>query len=1065
MDDIQHSPNHGLRQTILILLVIIGIGATIAVYLFLEHLEHQRLENNFQQSAEEELNQIRQVMNNAVSLVEQVRVISQNDNQIDKQLFTTFGKTQQQQPLYPNQLIWAPKVALDDKKSFEQQARNGSKPLLITERNKEGKLVAVKERQYYYPVTYNVSATNNSYAYGFDLGSIALLNETIEQAEVSKKVTAVAFSTKSPDNKKVHIFQIIQPLFSQIKPDSKPEQKREIIGYIISEHHISELITVALKGLSLRGVHIEFIQIDAPPGQLSAVNGNYNPEEEGTAPLFSQLDVSDWRKDVTFMLAGHKWRLTGLPKKSFYIEKKNSTPLFISAVILFAALLTYTFMANMYRRDLGLQRIVSMLKKNQARLDEAQQLGGIGSWELDLTNYDLWWSDEVFRIFEVDPIDFTPTYDNFLSVVHPDDRETVDHTYIDSLNERTGLDIVHRLLLKNGGVKYIHLRGQTDFNEQGKPFRSIGNIHDITERHLAEQQLRFADDVFQHTADGIMITDAQGAIVAVNPAFTKITGYTPKEAMGRVPRLLRHDRRNRDYYRDLWDSLKERQQWTGEIWNRRKDGSVFPQLQTISGIWDEDQNLTHYVSVFTDISDIKQTQQELQYLAHHDPLTGLPNRLLFISRVEHGIARCKREGSHLALMYIDLDRFKNVNDSLGHPVGDMLLQQVAERFSEVVREDDTVARLGGDEFTILLEIVDHEEDAALVAQKLLHALDPPFHLKENKPIYIKASIGISIYPRDGLTPSTLLKNADAALYRTKAEGRNNYHFYSEELTQTAIDRFDLENALNVAIENEELQLYYQPQVRLSDGALVGAEALLRWNNPERGFIPPDRFIPLAEETGLIIPIGEWVLNTAAQQMKQWHDNGFELKHVAVNVAGPQIHHGDMVQVLQRVLETTELEPSRLELEITEGFIMNEPEQALNTLLGMRQQGIEMAIDDFGTGFSSLAYLKRLPISKLKIDKSFINQLPDNEEDAAIVNNIISLGAGLDFRVIAEGLETERQLHKLRILGCEEGQGYLFSKPLAADEFEEWCRDWEEKDTFWLDESALLAMDAGLDSDF
>ncbi len=564
----------------------------------------------------------------------------------------------------------------------------------------------------------------------------------------------------------------------------------------------------------------------------------------------------------------------------------------------------------------------------------------------------------------------------------------------------------------------------------------VGVQEDITEQREYEDRLRQSATVFESTIEGVVITDVEGCIVDVNRAFSDITGYPREQAIGENPSLLRSGRHGPEFYQAMWASILSAGYWTGEIWNRCKDGRVIPEWLTISSVYDEEGLLTHYVGVFSDISQQKRTEEKLEYLAHHDPLTTLPNRLLFNARLHHALEHAERNRLTLAVIFLDLDRFKNINDSLGHPAGDLLLQQVADRLRHCVRTEDTVARIGGDEFTILLEGLGEPANAATVANKILLGFSEPFEL-EGRDQFVTASIGISVYPRDGRDNARLLRNADTAMYLVKEQGRNSYAFYAEQLTAQARERVMLENELHKALERNQLFLHYQPQVLLQTGEMIGAEALLRWRHPELGMIAPGRFIPIAEESGLIIDIGAWVLRKACLQAKQWLDEGLQLERIAVNIAGPQIQRGDLLGTTQQALELSGLPPQLLELEVTEGFIMREADHAIHLLGQMKALGVNLAIDDFGTGYSSLTYLKRLPIDILKIDQSFVRDIPQDANDMAIAKAVIAMGKSLGLQVIAEGVETEQQQRFLIQEGCSLGQGYLFSRPVPAKDLSVW----------------------------
>ena len=620
------------------------------------------------------------------------------------------------------------------------------------------------------------------------------------------------------------------------------------------------------------------------------------------------------------------------------------------------------------------------------------------------------------------------------AVVHPEDLPDLRAQLEAARRDREPFEWQGRGLVQ-GETRWLRTEARAAVGEGGDLLWD-GVLIEITERREAEDRLRLDSAVIASTRDAVMITDLDASILSVNPAFTTITGYPEAEVLGRNPSLLRSGRHERDFYQGLWAELVSAGYWQGEIWNRRKSGEIYPEWLSISTVRNARGLPTHYVAVGTDISQLKQSEQRLAYLAHHDPLTNLPNRLLIHSRLEHAleIAERRREG-RLALLFIDLDNFKTVNDSLGHNIGDAMLRVVAIRLRSRLRDEDTLGRLGGDEFVVLLEQINGPNDAVKVARNLLGALNAPFNLPDGREVYIHASIGISLYPDDGTDANALIRNADAAMYRAKAQGRNTYGFYIEDLTRVASERLEMESRLRRALERDEFVLYYQPLVAMADGRVIGAEALVRWQPPGESLIPPDRFIHFAEETGLIVPLGEWVLQAACAQAKAWLDRGASLQTISVNMSPRQFRRDDIKDCLTKVLGDTGLPPGVLELEITEGGLMDRGEPGLRVLHDIKQLGVRLAVDDFGTGYSSLAYLKRLPIDKLKIDRSFVRDLPDDANDTAIAATIIAMARTLKLEVLAEGVETEAQLGFLNEQGCDAYQGYWFSPPMPADEFE------------------------------
>ncbi|TDV49076.1 periplasmic sensor diguanylate cyclase/phosphodiesterase [Pseudomonas graminis] len=622
------------------------------------------------------------------------------------------------------------------------------------------------------------------------------------------------------------------------------------------------------------------------------------------------------------------------------------------------------------------------------------------------------------------------------------DRTTLDLGIWVDLNERQQL---LEQLSRDGFVKDFtsHIRrrdGQIRLCEiSARPLPIAGEdcmltiARDITDRHQMQEKLQLAATVFESTAEGVLITDTRQRINAVNRAFSEITGYSELEALGNTPSLLASGLHDSAFYAAMWYQLTAEGHWQGEISNRRKNGEIYPSWLTISAVRNRDKSITHFVAVFADISSLKQAQARLDYQAHHDPLTGLPNRTLFESRLHAALIHSRAACSLGAVLFLDLDRFKHINDSLGHPVGDLLLKSIAVRLKENLRDIDTVARLGGDEFIILLPGLQNPSDAEAVATKLLNSFSAPFQAGEHE-FFMSTSIGSALFPTDGADVATLIKNADAAMYRSKAKGRNRVEHYTRDLTAQASERIALEHALRRAIERNEFTLSYQPKISLLTHRLVGAEALIRWFHPTFGDVPPERFIPLAEENGMILQIGEWVLGTACQQLHEWNQRYEVFGPLSVNLAGAQLRQPNLLNRIERLLLQHQLQPGCLQLEITENFIMSQTEEALSVLHRLKKLGVQLAIDDFGTGYSSLSYLKRLPLDILKIDQSFVRGLPDDPHDAAIVRAIIALGRSMQLTVIAEGVETLEQQQFLADEGCEQIQGYLVSLPLRAEEF-------------------------------
>ncbi|MDO8893121.1 MAG: EAL domain-containing protein [Sulfurimicrobium sp.] len=700
------------------------------------------------------------------------------------------------------------------------------------------------------------------------------------------------------------------------------------------------------------------------------------------------------------------------------------------------------------------------LMENQARLEETQRIAHLGGWTWDIASDAFQLSNETWRILETPAQSSKLRHEDVLGMVHPDERDNVERALGLAISRGSEFSADFRIRLPNGRERVVHGYAEAVRDISGKVIRLSGTLQDITQRKQADEKLRQAAAVFENTTEGVMITDADGHIIAINRAFTEITGYAEEEIAGLTGASLKSGRHDEQFYATMWSTIRENGHWQGEIWNRRKNGDIFPEWLNISVVKDERDRVTHYVGVFSDISAMKESESRLDHLAHHDPLTSLPNRLLLNARMEHALARAHRGNTLLAVLFLDLDHFKNINDTLGHPIGDLLLQEVAQRLTHCVREEDTVSRLGGDEFTILLEDLEDSRFASSIAQKIIAVLAESFMLQGHE-VFVTCSVGISIFPADGGDITTLFKNADSALYRAKEQGRNNYQYYTEELTIRAVERLTMENDLRHALQRNELVVHYQPQVDLYNGRIIGMEALLRWQHPEIGLISPNAFIPLAEETGLIVPIGEWVLRTACARLKAWMDEGLPKIRVGVNLSSRQFNQNNLDEVVAAALRDTGLPPDCLELELTERMIMLDAESTITILHKLRALGVQFSIDDFGTGYSSLSYLKRFPIDRIKIDQSFVREITSNPEDAAVSQAIISLSHSLNLKTIAEGVETAEQQEYLRTLQCDEIQGFHFSRPVPEQEMSRLLKEGvklESRHEFIQEERILLLLD-------
>ncbi|MBC7951392.1 MAG: EAL domain-containing protein [Rhodospirillaceae bacterium] len=602
---------------------------------------------------------------------------------------------------------------------------------------------------------------------------------------------------------------------------------------------------------------------------------------------------------------------------------------------------------------------------------------------------------------------------------------------------RDSYHLTKRYLAKNGRIVWgrLTVTAVREAECDGTDMRfTVTVVEDVTERKRLEDHMRLAATVFENSGDGLFVTDANSHIVHVNPAFTEITGFQPEEVMGKTPKVLSSGRHEPDFYERMWDDLRAIGKWQGEIWDRRKSGEMFAGWQNIAVVRNSLGEITNYVAVISDITSRKQMEERLSYQANHDPLTRLPNRTLFQERLSRAVARAHRNQSLVALLFIDLDRFKQVNDTLGHLAGDLLLQQVSERLTGATRQGDTVARLSGDEFTVILEDVQDPRDAAMVAHKILHMLADPFDL--GGPIAnISSSIGVALYPADAGDPQSLIKLADAAMYRAKHLGRNCAQFHSEAVNAEAFERLALENALRVALEHDEFLVHYQPIFDFKTGKVVAVEALMRWRHPEVGMVVPAQFMALAEDTGLIVPIGNWVLKTACSQAKAWRDAGHTDLALHVNLSGRQLREPDLIATIAEALEASGLPPAALVLEVPEASVVDKGHDPAAIFSRFAALGLGMAIDEFGSGYSSFAFLRHLPAKVLKMAQGFVRNVANSTDDTEIATAIVAVARGLHMSVVAPGVETAEQLAFLSSFGCDRVQGFLLARPMPADEID------------------------------
>ncbi|MBB6250900.1 two-component system response regulator [Nitrospirillum iridis] len=685
------------------------------------------------------------------------------------------------------------------------------------------------------------------------------------------------------------------------------------------------------------------------------------------------------------------------------------------------------------------RRVEEALRESEKRLSLALDAADMGCWELELPTRRMVRNIRANSILGLPPEEVAGSWDAFLNRIHEEDRHAVDRAFSQAGFTDQAQVLAFRSVLTNGTVRWLKTRAKRfpsptngaafgDVLAAGDEAKVVGVVQDITEQRAVEDELRKAATVFETTHDGILILDVDMTVLAVNPGYCAMTGYTLAQSRGRPVPMV--SAQSADFSASVERALRREGHWRGEIAANHRDGHPLALTVEIAAVKDANGLFAHHVMVITDITAIRQTQRKLQHLAHYDHLTNLPNRLLAAERLEQAIHGAMARQQRIGLLFVDIDHFKTVNDTLGHGVGDQLLCAVAQRLRDTLRPDDTVARLGGDEFMVILEGIDRPETAAGMAEKILAALAVPITLEPHE-LAMSASIGISLFPENGRTRDDLIRAADTAMYAAKDLGRQGYAFYTPQMTIDAVAFMTSLSDLRRGLERGELVLHYQPQVTLDTGAVVGVEALIRWQHPDRGLLGAYDVIPIAEQSGLIIEIGTWVLRQACRQAQAWRDAGLPALRIAVNVSARQFSSGNLPLLVSSILQDTGLPAEALEIEITESTLQS-GYRTIKVAEELQQMGIVLAIDDFGTGYSSLGSLKALPITRLKIDACFIRELPDNDDDKAICDAIIAMAQRLRLEVIAEGVETPAQRAFLRERGCSEAQGYLFHRPMPAD---------------------------------
>lgn len=931
-------------------------------------------------------------------------------------------------------LGWNPIIRDGQRSTFEQAMSREmySSAIQITEKNADGKLVPAARRDHYVVVRYIMPLAPNRAALGYDIGSDSIRLAAIEAAIGSRQLTVTDPIRLVQETGSSAGVLLLNPVYLD-RGDRESRSRQGLImpdGFAVGVLRIEDIVRDSITHILPAGLIFKLSDQGAAGGMVPLYDSS-----DGASEISDKHAVSS-----DFFIGGRYWRMSITPTVAFLAANRSLGAWGVLAVglilasFLQAMLLGITGRASVIRKRVDEQ--TQDLSEKERFLRLSQENGRIGTWEIDFTRHTQSWSRNCVELLGLRDLDRL-SWDGFLQMVVPEDREQftrvagMARAEVDQVQQ---YELEYRLIRGDKQQHWMRSAGQIERDPAGNVCLIRGVIQDIDRRKQTHEELRLAHLVYQNCSEGMLVTDARNRIIAVNPAFSAISGYSLEEVRGRDPSLLSSGRQSKDFYREMWLAINSRGQWQGELWNRNKYGEAYAVWLTINTIHTPDGDVDRHVALFSDITGKKNADAIIWAQANYDDLTQLPNRRLFTDRLEQELKKAHRDRQRFALLFIDLDHFKEVNDTLGHDVGDELLAEAAKRIQGRIRASDTVARLGGDEFTVILSDLSDPLDAERIADCVLQVLLQPFQLPGGE-VFISASIGCTHYPEDAHTVSGLLKNADQAMYVAKRSGRNRLSRFTQDMRTEAQQHMRLAKDLRTALANNQLLVHYQPIVDLSSGEIQKAEALMRWNHPELGMIPPALFIPIAEEIGMIHDMGDWIYQQSVQQVLRWQqmlDGPFQ---VSVNKSPVQFENGSTSKWIDYLRAMGGCGQS-IVVEITEGLLLNSDINTLDKLLQYRDSGIQVAIDDFGTGYSALAYLNKFDIDYLKIDRSFVSNLDQDNEEMALCEAIVAMAHKLGLKVIAEGVETDLQLALLSQIGCDYGQGYLFSRPLPANQFDE-----------------------------
>ncbi|MFK5951068.1 MAG: EAL domain-containing protein [Methylococcales bacterium] len=944
-------------------------------------------------------------------------------------------------------LAWVQYVRQSERQQFVQGVKDeGFNNFKIFD--KQTPLTKAPQYKEYAVITYIEPLAKNTTALGMNILSDNNVAATLFKA-ITTKDTVITPGIELIQGKSKGLgFVIYQPVYKNSRSLAGPVIKGNTpTGYVACVLYLDDLIKTTLTELDSRKVFFRIY--DQTISELPQLL--YSNQKEGSS---SKKDSFQQQ----FTIADRQWLIYSSSVQPYQGKGRATWVVLLSVLILmtmFSAFLlalsgrSFIIKKSVDNKTKDLEQINYILNKtNQAlastnkKLHDSEfqfrklvQTQSAIVWRYDLALGEFTFvSDEAENLLGYSNEQWFEK-DFWINHIHSNDRQQARNYTLNAVKVSQKYDFEYRMLKKTGEIVWIKDMVNVVL-DNGVASELVGVMIDISAQHKAEEDTRLAATTFE-TLEGITIADANSIVLKVNHAFTVITGYSEEESVGQHMNFLKSGHQDAAFYADLWKQLNEKGRFEGEIWNRRKNGEIFPEWITITAVKDHNDNVTHYVGIFSDITVKKASEDEIRSLAFYDPLTNLPNRRLLLDRIQQEIIEAKRTQYFGIIIFLDLDRFKLLNDSLGHHIGDKLLIQVSQRLKSVLRDGDTASRLGGDEFVVLLPMQGKTAESAadkaiFVAEKIRVLLNKPYVINHVEHTF-SCSLGVAIFPEDSDEAATILQQADTAMYLSKEKGKNCISFYHSSMQETADKRLLLENELRLAISNHQLRLFYQPQVD-ELGNIVSAEALIRWVHPEKGLISPADFIPIAEESSLILPVGKWVINEACRQIQEWERLGFTLNHIAINVSSRQFKQQDFVEEVRAAIIQHGIAANQLTIELTESIVADDINDTVNKMNALKALGIKISIDDFGTGYSSLSYLKQLPLDQLKIDQSFVRDINIDSGDTIIVETIINMANNLGLNVIAEGVETKEQAHFLKEKGCKNYQGYYYGRPMPAEEF-------------------------------